>query len=502
MGCPEGQPFSLHMPIPPQVERLGAAEGPNVLILLENRCFTNKKHYTKIMIQHLKLLLISFLLFLLFLPLLYTETPGFPFEEIGRIPVSDDMHFRIETNNDSYSMLSQTGWDDLRTFGMYFGFSWRQWALETTLDALTNRSNTKESSGRLDQTSTAVTTQVYTYNQYPFSLSLSAGGGALFLGNAGLYNIQTAAHSIFAPDLKVPSSYENPVQRHIFLADFLLRGSWETPIMPINLYTSIEIGHTSFFRTENYLEADFSNGYLGMKISSGFQWAANYKEVSPSFTATLSSETGPYFGAIFTAGNLESGFSYNLVTSRQTGYVAISWTDENNSEKMNRLKNNTIQSIEYRMVPLLATVRLKQSISVFPYVISPVLGAESGPFMESYKKMPTNEQNRYEEIYLGIDATKSLVSWCDVYIMAAAGIRKDIITSMDVYATVIYAEKDSAVFFAESGIRLYLPSEVPRPFEWGLGISAGVLYVNAFETGFLPSFQLFLIGTTNRRAKQ
>lgn len=428
------------------------------------------------------------------------ENSFVPFGEIGRIPVSDATHFRLETKNDSYSMLSRTDWDDLRSFGMYYGFSSRKWALEITTDSLTNRTDSADTGSRIDQISFALTREIFRYDKAPVSVDISAGAGAIYLGNLGMLAIQELVHTIYKAMYEVPERYDNPQEPAIFTIDAIMRSVFDTGSVPISFFSTIEAGSTGFFRTGNYLEAEYTNGFLAAKFITGFQWIPDYRKSGNTFYETLHSESGLYAGAVFSAGIVETGFSYNLTTTRQAGYVALTFTDK---KKQNPPSNGaeSVDAIEFRLYPLLAGIRLQRSIIRFPVTISPLLGAESGPFMETNMIVPNDQHYRYEQIYFGLDVAYTVFSWLDVYLLGALGIRKDIWTTRTVIASQILDEKNSGIVFAESGVRLFLPTKNPRANEWGLGFSYEVLYVDAFETGIRDGIQLYLITTTNRRVR-
>ena len=424
-----------------------------------------------------------------------------PFGEIGRIPASESLSVRVETKNDSYSKLSRTDWDDLRSFGMYYGFSMRRWTIEATTDSLTNRTNNVSTGGRIDQVSLAVTRQVKTFEKDTLTIGISVGAGTFFLGNWGMAEIQTIVHEISNTSYDIPEKYDVIQQPTIITADAILHARIETSFAPISFYSTIEAGHTGFFRTGNYIETEFSNGFLGTRLVGGFQWIPEYRRSGDSFYRTLKSETGIYLGTVFSAGFLESGFSYNINTTRPAGYVALSFSDKIKSEQDGH-KADSIDAIEFRLQPLLAGIRLRRSLQTGTPVVSAFMGAESGPFMETDMLVPSDEHYRYEQIYFGLETAFALYTWMDVYAAGALGYRKDIWTTRTLIATRILDDREAGVLLAEGGVRLYLPTKKTTANEWGMGAAFEVLFIDAFEKGIRTGTHLYVVATSNRRTNR
>ena len=112
---------------------------------------------------------------------LYCEPDTIPIGETGKTSINDALHVRVEMKNDSTASLSNGDWDDLRSFGMYYGISWKKWALELTQDGLTNRGTSKADTGRIDEIYGLLSRRILRRSGNGISFGASAGAGVLAL---------------------------------------------------------------------------------------------------------------------------------------------------------------------------------------------------------------------------------------------------------------------------------------------------------------------------------
>lgn len=434
------------------------------------------------------------------------QAPGMAFGNIGRTPISDDTAIRVEMKNDSYSLLSRQDWDDLRTFGLYFGIANAAWRFELTADSLTDRTELKETGRRVDQLETVLTRKLWAGNLNHSRFAISAGPGAIWLGDAQFIRTQETIHYIDRVERPFPDSYDRPSQSMTGTINVLAEASCQTGFFPVFAYSSLEAGHTGFVRLSEWIEAVPFEGSPGVRLSAGYQWARSYAKGGQSFSETLKSENGFLAGIVFDTGILETGFGYNLQTERQSGYVALTWGGASGARQKKGGAPSGIQAVDIQAWPLMAAVRMRRSAAVRsgtrPIAFSPVLGFESGPIQLSlngnFLTLYENEQYRYEQAYLGIDTTAQLFQWMDMYIMGAGGVRREQLNSSTAAASVSLAESTSGAVLVEIGTRLYAPNADTTKTDWGAGVSITGLYSRALEKGVRVYAKLFITAAAGR----
>jgi len=433
-----------------------------------------------------------------------------PSGEVGRIFPSETLTRRLEFSNDSYALLAEKDWDDLRTFGIYSGLSLRGWAAETAIDSLTDRTGAGRKTGRIDQLSFAVSRRLFAFTHERFSAGLSAGTGLRCLGDFGLREIQDAAHFAYGSDRPSPDRYDSPGTGAMLTLNALLVLGWKNPAAPVDLVSSVEAGQNGFFRSFTCLEFRFGNGFLGTTLYGGWRQAFGYRDAGRTVGATLVSENGACIGTVFRAGMLETGFSCNPETLRQAGYAAISLPAAPGQERGETKgsafrgfaegkplagRDGTVSAVELRLMPLLASLRIRRSLCGVPLEVSPVLGLESGP---TQTPAVARRHYRYEQASFGVDIVWPAFGWLDLYIDGGIGIRKENLFTSTETTAVVLSSRNSGSALAEAGIRLFLPATGRGLNRYGIGFAGYLECPDIGHPSILTWMQLSLIGRTGR----
>lgn len=432
-----------------------------------------------------------------------------PFGEIGRIAVSQEPSFTFETKNDSVGVLSKKDWDDLRSFGFYNGFSLRNWALELTADGLTNRARDDADRGRIDELRISATRRVFEMEDWPFALSLDAGAGAVLLGRLGMKNIQEIFHHSYRNFRPVPETYDTPEHPLTIVGEGIARVHRESDAVPLDLSTSIEIGHTGFFRTGSYVDATICDGFLGTDIFAGTEWASGYGSEGLTYANTLDSERGILLGANFRIGAVEAGCAYNVLTERNAAHLSVSLGGDGNKTKGEKTARKTggIDAIELGAKPFLGAIRLrKRALTAGPFTASFTLGGDSEGFRPGRQSNFDTEIYKYEQAFAGMEAAAKVRPWLDVFAIAAGGVRKEQYRTRTVAESVLLDEKTGGMLVAEGGARFYIPDCRKRTAHggapgdsWGVSVAGGAAFADALVPGIYPYFQIRLFGETGRR---
>ena len=451
--------------------------------------------------MHKRLRKIGFAAFFLFVIQLTSYANGEinPIGEIGRVPISDKIAFRLEMKNDSIASLSKKDWDDLRTFGLYMGISARKWALEITEDALTNRESDSTDRGRIDELHVSVSRQIFSWRHSLFSASFAAGPGMIYLGNMGLCTIQKEFHKSYGNKRPFPDNYEDPEKNIIGMAEGVFQAHWNNSFVPLAFFSSIEAGHTGFYRTGNFANATILDGFLGVDVCFGVRQAGNYREEGTTFTETLNSENGIQYGADFRVGFVSAGYTFNISTTRQNGYFALEFGSDRQRVKPGVSGTEHIRAIEYNLYPLISDIRLRSSIVEYPFVISPVLGAGSNKFTPKNTTVQETEIYLYEQLYAGVDLSKNIFPWMEGFLMGASGIRLEMHRTRYIESSQVLESKTGDIFFAEGGLRLFLPAKGNSSNQVGVGLAAGIQYTDEISHGLTPYIHMQIIGTTGRK---
>lgn len=427
-----------------------------------------------------------------------TEEGSLPFGQIGRISASDNPVFRIEMKNDSYSMLTNGDWDDLRAFGMYFGAAFGRWSLEFTADGLMNRAGSTESSGRIDMLSGILNRKILQYSGNHFSTSLAVGAGILSLGDYGFYQYQRIVHDIYRDCRGLPTEYDTPERNHILLTDAIFSAGGDTPLFPLSFFSSIEAGQTGFVRTGNWLEAQIMDGFIGMNAYAGILWADNFLTQGTTSRKTMEAENGVYAGASFRAGLVETGFSYNLTTTRQSGYAAIGIRPGKTAEGSGQEDDGEIRSIAFQLAPLFAGIQIRRSIAEYPLTVSPVFGAESGPIFDDGL---TYLHYRYQQCFFGMELSNGVLPWLDLFAFGAGGAYRLQIQTNEITASVVLSAKNSCMAMAEAGVRLFPFPEGTALHGYGLAVSGRLEYADVREPEADTTLYVYLMGSTGRKRR-
>lgn len=431
---------------------------------------------------------------------------GFPTGETGRMTATDAPSFLAEMKNDSYSFQSDTDWDDFRTFGFFVGFSAGKFLFGATLDALTNRSYSKETASRIDEAYVTVGREILgarleTDTGIGLWASLGANAAFMYLGNLGLADVQKAAHGIYGSVRPFPWTYDRPARPYSFIANPVLAAGAALPFTTVEGTASFEAGTGGFMRFLAQGSATVIRGSPEARLFAGFRKTWNVAQYGTTFAETLAQEEGPYVGMSLRAGFLETGFVSNVLSTRQNGYVAISFpgarkpdnrksANEESSETIGK-GNERARTIEYLVLPLQASFRLRESIVVFPVALSPFIGGDSGP---SGKIDPRYEHYTYTQIYAGIEVAKTLLSFFDVYVAGGAGFRRDQRRTCLATASRIISEKVSPRYFAETGLRAFLPWKFDKTTDWGVALAAGVENYETYWAGTTFYTRVALVG--------
>jgi hypothetical protein len=423
------------------------------------------------------------------------EEAGAPFGEIGKTPFSENIEIRLETNNDSYSILSNGDWDDLRSFGSYFGISARRWRLEVTLDGLTNRADTVAQSGRIDQGSVIVSKNVPVFENGRFSASTALGGGVWYVGKLGLKGVQDLAHNGYGDSREIPERYDRAGANLSGVAVALFAATFEMDRLTLSFFSTGEVLTNGFLRSGNYLDAGAGDGFLGIDFWCGYVAERNGAVEGETFKKTVESEQGLSVGAKFRSGVLQVGFSRNVNTGRQAGYAALTTYPEAKQRTGSTGDNGTIQAIDIQLAPLLASVRLRTRLAGRAVILGGVLGAESGP---GYYSPYANRHVRFELAYAGPDITFVAFPWCEVYALAAGGVQKEQLLTREAIAATVISERSFVTGFGEAGIRIFPFSGQRSAGEYGLVVAGRAERVQIPQSVMVITLHVSISAATGR----
>lgn len=429
-----------------------------------------------------------------------------PFGEFGRIAMTDEPSFRLETKNDSVGLLSRRDWDDFRSYGVYGGVSLRNWALELSADGLTSRALDDATRGRIDEVHASVLRRVFMLNEGMWSASLNAGAGAILLGRFGMEHVQKDFHTVYGNFRPIPENYDNPEHLLTSLGEGIAQVHRESDIVPVDLSTSLEIAPTGFFRIGSYADATLRDGFLGTDVFAGMEWATGYASQGPSYENTLDSEKGCIAGANFRIGFLEAGYAYNISTERNAARLSVSFGGDGLTGLFKVRKRESsvavIDAIEIGAKPFLGAIRLRKNLpATGPLTPSVVIGGDSDYFNFRGHRSPDNEIYQFEQAFAGIEAAVRITSCVDVFGMGAGGARKERHRTRTIGESIILDEKNSPVFVAESGIRFRFPCRSGSTDAWGVSVAGGADFAEALDPGIHPYFQVGLFGESPRRIR-
>lgn len=432
-----------------------------------------------------------------------------PEGEIARVPASESLAFRVEFNNDSYSVFPGDDWDDFRTFGAYVGIAARRWVFELTADAFTERGANLGEGSRVDEAYAILSRKVAEFSRSSFpggmaTAEIRTGVGALATGDFGTLALQDFVHSAYGCVRETPSAKSAPETRCIGVANAAVLGGWNAPFLPPFFSATLEVGTSGFTRFRGIAGFDVQEKLFEARAYGGFVRAAGYGETGGiAFSRTLDSENGWYAGLTVRIKPIETGFSWNASENRQSGYVALVFGQGDSARDSARAKGATgtgrrnapsRMNVDFRIVPLYAGLRLRRAVLRFPVTGSVAFGMEGGPIPTQRQYVLAGEHYRYEQVYLGLELSREAFGFVEYYLLAAGGIREETLKTAVATKARLIDRALSPVFVGEGGLRLYPPNARENGACWGVGISGVIQYAEAIIPGWCPFFQLYLTG--------
>ncbi len=393
--------------------------------------------------------------------------------------------------------MSPNDWDDFRSFGAYVGLAGRGWAMESTLNGLTNRADGAAQAGRVDLISLSLRKRILSIDASRASLGCEAGPGLLAVGNFGQYEMQRIIHHVYEDNRGVPVTYDyarDPVALSGAFTVFA-RESWSA--IPIQFFSATEAATNAFFRETAGVSLEAWNGFLGVNPFAGFVYAGDGLHWGTSFDRTMYSERGFSVGAQFRQGNLEVGFAYDVTHSRPAGRAAIAFGGGVESKRVSPSEiGGKIRSLDIQAFPLLAGVKMRQSVIERIITVSCMIGAESGP---TWSNSVPDTHRRYAESYAGVDAGISPIEPVEFFVTAAGGIREErLLTATAAAASTIWQETNPTAF-VEAGARMYPFTKRIRSETHGLGVAVRVQVTNFEETAYEYTLRVSIVGTEGNR---
>jgi len=418
-----------------------------------------------------------------------------PVGETGKTETNDALHFRFYMKNDSTASLSDSDWDDLRSFGMYYGISWKKWAFEFTQDGLTNRGTNSADRGRIDEAYGMLSRKLFQFSGKHITSGFTAGAGMLALGNSYGYEIQKSYHAMILNKRPIPDVYDT-IEKNVFcIAYGRTQLTAHFPVLPLQFSASLEKGIPDFYRVQTFAETGNIEGLFGLSMFIGYVYAGDYDGLGTTFINTVNSENGVIIGARFDAGILETGISYDATTSRQAGYLAISFPADKATAKPSQ--KGIISSIDFNVYLFNPSVRVKAAIPGIHlplyFSVNPVIGVDSGTFQPTSVQANETLNYRFQECYGGVDLSRSFTSWLDLYAMGALGIRQEQKRTRLLEKSQILGQITEPLFLAEGGMRLFLPTSPRTDIRWGLDAGGGIWYSDTYDSDIRPYAQARLI---------
>jgi len=429
---------------------------------------------------------------LTFIQSLKAEEVGCAFGELARNQATKEPSKYLEFKNDSYSVLPKDNmdWDDLRCYGFFTGVSMHEWRFALTADSLIHRTDNEADGKRIDELYFTIDRSLFRFSTGHLTGELTLGMGIIKLGNFEGSWMQKTTHEIYGTFRHMPMKYEsidNPLAFSGYASGTLKSAPFG---IPVELDGSIEGANNGFLRAQTLVALDLLPSDPHWSLYAGNIFSKNYASFGSVYSTTIESESGNYIGTTFRAGNLQTGFAYNIQTGRPAGYAALKFPkpETGHGEKIET-------SMEFLCYPLMAGIRIRQTWRKSQFTASPTLGAESGP--EGFD-LGGGRHYRYSLIYLGMEAAYSFFDVIDLYALAAIGARIDQQRTCNFAVSTIIKEESSQDFFGESGIRVFIPSSLIDNPEWGISVSGGMEYYATIRTGFFPYMRLALVSSSSR----
>lgn len=440
---------------------------------------------------------------------LSAETTPIPVGEAGKIAFSDTLRFKIEMKNDSIASLSDGDWDDFRTFGMYYGVSWKDWTVEFTSDALTNRGTSEKDRGRIDELYGNVSRKLLDYEEGPLSVRLSAGAGILALGDFWGYEVQKDYHARIGNERPIPDRYDDPDLDRALMTHALAQLALDTSPVPVNFHLLLEGGQWGFLRMSAFAETGELKRPLGLTFFGGLVYARNFSQFGDTFAGTMESENGVTVGSRIDNGLLSATFAYNVSASRQAASFAFKVPVERRDEAAGeggQTDGGSIAAIDFNLNMFDTSVRAQASVPrlrlPFALALRPLLGVGSGTFRVADAPRDGTIHHRYEEAYLGLDLSRVAFSWMDLYLMASFGVRKEQRRTRTIAASRVLETRMTPLALAEGGARFFVPTKKGVRSRWGLGCAVGLRFADSLSNSVSPYGQLRLIAISDRRSRK
>jgi len=462
-------------------------------------------------------------------------TDGITVGEVAKLEPTENTRFRIEMKNDSYSTLPATDFDDLRSFGLWIGVTGNNWVFGLTGDGLTRRpagssgdgTEADDAGSRVDELYATAGYRIVAWEIGPWSASLEAGAGALYVGYAGGSAIQDGAHIFYGTPRELPTAYDVAVSPFTALAYGAIRTGFANPIAPVSLLATGEAGHTGFARLAAFLKLAPLAAFPESGAFVGYRQAFGYDGYGATFAKTVGAENGWHVGANFRAGLLATGYSWCAASGATAGYVAVvidgqsgRWlargTEADKPHATTPEESATVaegltqggesperrsgeETMEVLALPLIAGMRLGYDVPIpgLPraLAVQAIVGAESGP---SVLNVDGDIHHRYAAAYAGAEGEWRIVPLAGVFAGAGGGWRTDQRRTSDGSESRILEEKAAPTAYAEAGARLWLSESILRDPTWHLSACAGVSWLDTLETGWKPYFRLAVGATAHR----
>ena len=247
------------------------------------------------------------------------------FGELARNPATNGLSVYTEFKNDSYSVLPKNNrdWDDLRSFGFFIGVSMRMWRFSLTADSLIRRTENENEGKRTDELYFTIDRNILDFSAGPLSGDLTLGAGLLRLGNLESSLLQKTSHAIYGTFRQMPMDYDSIDTPTAFSGYASGRLASAPAGIPIEFDGSVEVMNTGFTRAQTIFALDLLPGDPHWTVYAGDLFTAGDDSFGTVFASVIDSEAGDYVGTTFRAGNLQTGFAYNIQAGRPAGYAAL-----------------------------------------------------------------------------------------------------------------------------------------------------------------------------------
>lgn len=492
---------------------------------------------------------------------LASEPWGLPVGEAGRIRETRESSAMAEMKNDSYAIPANGDWDDLRSFGVFAGFSAFGWAAGFTADGLTKRGDIASEGSRVDELYASAGRELWRWawrfgdgetdgadegerdgsadaevakrrgdraeGGYGLAMGVSLYAGAMALGNFGMREIQEGAHKLYGSYRPFPEEYDEIGDRLTAIANPIARFALTVPGgRTIDAGVSIEAGHAGFLRGLAFASIPLIDGVPDARVIAGFRWAGASEAYGRTFRAVIAAENGPYLGASFGLGYFESRFVANLATGAREGSVSLAIPygesrkragflgsakstgatgplSDHGKADANGSTNGTTRLLEYLVQPLRASIRLEESIAETAVGNGDVTFVRLSPALgvdsgPSLIRSPRSEYYTFFQAYLALDLTLSILGVVEPYALAGLGARTDTWQTCYVTTSSRIATRSSSVEVAEVGVRFLIPARILAGQTLGVSVATGIEGFSTFFAGTRGYTRIALVGAGRR----